>query len=112
MCHVAALPQPSTAGRAQVCAQQTARSSDQDDDLFHVFREIHQSTEEWQTIVTVRDIPSANVDAPRSATVAARMGAGLAVTSTAAIRHALRALASETGLQKTGLRGKSSCARS
>jgi hypothetical protein len=49
------------------------------------FTSSERSTEEWQVIVTVRDIPSANVEAPRSATVAARMGAGLDVMSTAAI---------------------------
>jgi [protein-PII] uridylyltransferase len=69
-----------------------------------LFTSPERSTEGWQAIITVRDIPSANLGAPRSATVAARMGARLDMTSTATIRHALRALASETGLQ-AGLRG-------
>jgi UTP:GlnB (protein PII) uridylyltransferase len=69
-----------------------------------LFTSSERSTEGWQAIITARDIPSANVGALRSATVAARMGAELDMTSTATIRHALRALASETGLQ-AGLRG-------
>ena len=69
-----------------------------------LFTSPERSTEGWQAIITVRDIPSANLGAPRSATVAARMGARLDMTSTATIRHALRALASETGLQ-AGPRG-------
>jgi [protein-PII] uridylyltransferase len=68
------------------------------------FTSCERSTEERQAIVTFRDTASGNAGAPRSATVAARMGAGLDMTSTATIRYALRALASETGLQG-GLRG-------
>jgi hypothetical protein len=64
-----------------------------------LFAPSERSAEGWQAIIAVRDIPSANVGAPRNATVAARMGAGLNMTSAATIRHALRVLASETGLQ-------------
>jgi [protein-PII] uridylyltransferase len=56
-----------------------------------------RSTEESQAIVPVCDIPSAVVGGPRSA--AARAEAGSDMMATAAIRHALRALASETGLR-------------
>jgi hypothetical protein len=41
-----------------------------------LFTPSERSTEGRQAIIAVRDIPSANVGAPRYATVAARMGAG------------------------------------
>jgi [protein-PII] uridylyltransferase len=63
-----------------------------------------RSTEGRQAIVPVCDMPSAAAGGPRSAVATARAGAKSDGMPTTAIRHALRALASETGPQ-TGLRG-------
>src|SRR5258708_16494929 len=63
-----------------------------------------RSTEGRQAVVPVCDMPSAAAGGPQSAVASARAGAKSDGMPTTAIRHALRALASEAGPQ-TGLRG-------